>query len=78
VPAWDDHELYRGATIWPVERRAIAAAFDSGQRDLLQEWALALLEGRDPKEAVRCERSSRAVDRLVLVFGTDTVTGLTR
>jgi hypothetical protein len=43
-------------------------AFDAGWRDLVQEAVLALLEGRDPAEAVRAQRS---VHRLAQAYVRD-------
>jgi aspartate/methionine/tyrosine aminotransferase len=36
---------------------ALESEYDAGWRDIVQEAALALLEGRDPREAARAARS---------------------
>lgn len=80
VEAPTGHDIYdeARAALQRNERFELTQTMDSTARDLLQEYALAALEGRDPAEAVQRFRRARAKDRYALVFGTATVTGLDR
>lgn len=72
VPVLDPHPLVDEAleALTRAERMTLAAGiFDVG-RDLVGEYVLARLEGRDAAAAVAAERSARRRDFLVLVFGT--------
>ena len=60
------------------ERAELGGDLDSGARDLLQEYALAWLEGGDPVAAVARVRSVAYHDRVATVHGLDMVDGLSR
>lgn len=76
----DGHPLYdeARAALKGYERDELGSAIDYSARDLLQEFVLAVLEGRDPREAVRLVRRAGYQRRRLFVFGLDLTTDLVR
>jgi hypothetical protein len=76
----DGHPLYEEArkALRPYELNDLGSDMDYRSKDLLQEYVLAVLEGRSPEEAVRVFRAARNHDRKELVYGLSIVDGLDR
>lgn len=74
------HPIYLEAlaALRGYERGELAGDFDSIGRDLLQTYALAVLEGSDPAVAIEAERRRYRTDRLHLIHGTGIVDDLHR
>lgn len=78
VPVTDvpeGHPLYDEArsALKGYERAELGSDMDYSARDMLQEYALARLEGRDPDEAIRELRRAGYRRRLLFVFGLDRI-----
>ncbi len=80
VDAPSGHPIYDEAlkALRGWERDELGGSLDSGARDLLQEYALAWLEGHDPIATVLRLRSTAFRERLLTVRGTNLVDGLYR
>lgn len=74
------HPWYEEAllALRPYERHELGGPMDAVTRDLLQEWALARVEGREPQDALATCRKRYAKDRAMLIHGLVLVDGLER
>lgn len=74
------HSLYEEAraSLHRGEQAELGGSMDATARDLMGEYVLAVLDGRDPDAAVRAFRTRHNRDRKWLVHGTHVVDDLWR
>jgi hypothetical protein len=80
IPLFDSHPLVDEAVaaLSSFDRRELARDMDSGARDQVGEYVLAVIEGRDPVAAMMAVKRRLNRELRELVHGTSLVDGLER